>query len=148
MIRGLHALLKSMLDLPGADPGRRAWANVLGGGLEVAMAGHLMFVAPDAALGQPEMQLGVFAAGRRRASCQNGSARRRRKTCFIPGRSISGDVAVAFGLANQAADDPAAAALAYFTKYLAPKSASSLRHATKAARLGFNDRVKNQARSS
>ena len=26
----------------------------LGGGLEVAMAGHLLFVAPDAKLGQPE----------------------------------------------------------------------------------------------
>ena len=33
----------------------------LGGGLEVALACHLMFVAPDASLGQPEMKLGVFA---------------------------------------------------------------------------------------
>jgi len=38
----------------------------LGGGLELALAGHLLFVAPDAALGQPEIKLGVFAPA---ASC-------------------------------------------------------------------------------
>ncbi len=140
MIRGLHALLKSMLDCP-VPILVAVHGQCLGGGLEVAMAGHLMFVAPDAALGQPEMQLGVFAPA---ASCilPERISPTAAEDLLYSGRSMSGAEAVAFGLANQAADDPAAAALAYFTKYLAPKSASSLRHATKAARLGFNDRVK------
>ena len=34
---------------------------VVGGGLEVAMAGSMIFASPDAQLGQPEMKLGVFA---------------------------------------------------------------------------------------
>ncbi len=38
----------------------------LGGGLELALAGTLLFVAPDAKLGQPEIKLGVFAPA---ASC-------------------------------------------------------------------------------
>jgi cyclohexa-1,5-dienecarbonyl-CoA hydratase len=39
------------------------------------------------------------------------------------------------------ADDPEAAALAYFDKHLAPKSASSLRQAVRAARLGYVERM-------
>ena len=38
----------------------------LGGGLEVASAGHLIFAAPDSKMGQPEIKLGVFAPA---ASC-------------------------------------------------------------------------------
>jgi len=38
-------------------------------------------------------------------------------------------------------DDPEGAALAYFTTHIAPKSASSLRFALKAARLGYVARM-------
>ncbi len=38
----------------------------LGGGLELVSAGHLIFASPDARLGQPEIQIGVFAPA---ASC-------------------------------------------------------------------------------
>ena len=62
----------------------------LGGGLEVALAGHLLFVAPDASLGQPEMKLGVFAPA---ASCLLpeliGPARA--FDLLLSGRSITGD---------------------------------------------------------
>ena len=54
---------------------------------------------------------------------------------------ISGTEAAAIGLV-QAAADPEAAALAYFTEQLMPKSASSLRYAVKAARLDFAARVR------
>ena len=33
----------------------------VGGGLELASAGHVLFAAPDARLGQPEIKLAVFA---------------------------------------------------------------------------------------
>ena len=38
----------------------------LGGGLELALAGHMIFAAEDAHLGQPEIRIGVFAPA---ASC-------------------------------------------------------------------------------
>ena len=45
--------------------------------------------------------------------------------------------AAAIGIACEAAVDPEHAALAYFEEHLKPKSASSLRHAVKAARLDY-----------
>ena len=61
----------------------------LGGGLEVALAGHLMFVAPDATLGQPEMKLGVFAPA---ASCLLPEliGPQRAFDLLVSGRSITG----------------------------------------------------------
>ena len=139
MLKGLHGLIKVMLDCP-VPILVAVGGQCLGGGLEVAMAGHLMFVAPDAALGQPEMKLGVFAPA---ASCilpeRMGTARA--EDLLYSGRSLSGEEAVEAGLANAVADDPQDAALAYFNTHLAPKSASSLRLAVKAARFGFNERV-------
>jgi len=118
----------------------------LGGGLEVALAGHLMFVAPGAALGQPEMKLGVFAPA---ASCLLpeliGPARS--LDLLMSGRSITGIEAVAMGIAHEAAADPEHAALAYFEEHLKPKSASSLRYAVKAARLDYVVRVKEKIRA-
>jgi cyclohexa-1,5-dienecarbonyl-CoA hydratase len=140
MIKGLHALIGTMLDCPVpilvAIDGK-----CLGGGLEVACAGHLLFAGPDAALGQPEMKLGVFAPV---ASCllpeRMGSARA--EDLLYSGRSISGREGLTSGLVNGMAVDPEAAALAYFDDHLASKSASSLRFAVTAARSDFNARVK------
>src|SRR5262245_16373803 len=112
----------------------------LGGGLELAMAGHLMFVAPDASLGQPEIKLGVFAPV---GSCLLpelvGPARA--LDLLVSGRSITGIEAVAINLAKDTAADPALAAFDYFIAHIAPKSASSLRHAVRAARLDLAARV-------
>jgi len=113
----------------------------LGGGLEVALAGHLLFVAPDAVLGQPEMKLGVFAPA---ASCllPELAGPMRAVDLLLSGRTISGAEAAAMGIAHQAAADPEAAALAYFAEHLKPKSASSLRYAIRAARSDYAARVR------
>jgi cyclohexa-1,5-dienecarbonyl-CoA hydratase len=112
----------------------------LGGGLEVALASHLMFVKPDAALGQPEMKLGVFAPA---ASCllPEWIGPMRAFDLLVSGRSITGAEAAEIGLASAAAD-PEQAALAYFKEHLEPKSAKSLRFAVQAARLDYVARVK------
>jgi cyclohexa-1,5-dienecarbonyl-CoA hydratase len=113
----------------------------LGGGLEFAAAGHLTFLAQDAQLGQPEMKLAVFAPA---ASCllplRIGQARA--EDLLYSGRSIDAPTALAWGLANQVADDPVAAALEYFDKHLAGKSAASLARAVRAARVPFAEAVK------
>jgi len=113
----------------------------LGGGLELALAGHLVFVAPDASLGQPEMKLGVFAPA---ASCllPESIGPQRSLDLLLSGRTISGAEAVSVGLAREAAPDPERAALAYFDEHLKPKSASSLRYAVRAARHDYAARVR------
>jgi cyclohexa-1,5-dienecarbonyl-CoA hydratase len=140
MLKVFHALILRLIVSP--VPALVAVrGQCLGGGLELACAGGLLFVAPDAKLGQPEIQLGVFAPA---ASCllpeRVGPARA--EDLLLSGRSIAGEEAVRWGLANAVADEPEAAALAYFDAHLAGKSASSLRFAARAARAGLADRVR------
>jgi cyclohexa-1,5-dienecarbonyl-CoA hydratase len=139
MLRDLHALVLQMLESPVAIL-VAVRGQCLGGGLEVAAAGHLIFAAPGAMLGQPEMKLGVFAPA---ASCllPERIGQSRAEELLLSGRTIDAGEAHRIGLVNVLADDPEAAALAWFTEHLAPKSASSLRFAVRAARAGFRERV-------
>jgi cyclohexa-1,5-dienecarbonyl-CoA hydratase len=137
MLKGLHALLGAMLDWP-----RPILVSVkgqcLGGGLELALAGSLMFVSPDTRLGQPEIKLGVFApAASVLLPLRIGQARA--EDLLLSGRSIDGATAAAWGLATEASNDPSAAALAYFEAHVMEKSAASLAHAVRAAREPFAD---------
>jgi len=137
MLRTLHALLGAMLDWP--RPILMAvQGQCLGGGLEFALAGHLLFAAPGAQFGQPETKLGVFApAASVLLPLRIGQARA--EDLLYSGRSIDAQSALAWGLVNEIADDPAAAAAAYFDKHLAGKSAAALALAVRAAREPFAD---------
>jgi cyclohexa-1,5-dienecarbonyl-CoA hydratase len=138
MLKSIHALVLQLVDSP-LPVLVAVRGQCLGGGLEVALAGHMMFVAPDASLGQPEIKIGVFAPA---ASCLLPEliGPQRAIDLLLSGRSISGADAGVMGMAQVAAD-PEAAALAYFTEHLKTKSASSLRFAVKAARLDYAARV-------
>lgn len=139
MLAALHALVRTMLENP--VPILVAInGQCLGGGLEVALAGNLLFASDSANLGQPEMLLGVFAPA---ASCllPERIGQSRAEDLLYSGRAVKGEEALAMGLIDFLADDPEAAALEYFDKHLAKKSASSLRFAVKAARLGYNARM-------
>jgi cyclohexa-1,5-dienecarbonyl-CoA hydratase len=135
MLEALHALLARMLEW------RRpilvaASGQCLGGGLEVALAGHLVFAAPGAQFGQPETKLGVFApAASVLLPLRIGQARA--EDLLLSGRTIDAQTALAWGLVHQVAEEPAAAALEYFDRHLAGKSASSLGFAVRAARERF-----------
>ena len=140
MLRGLHGLLVAMLEWP-----RPILVAVkgqcLGGGLELALAGSLIFAAKDAQLGQPEMKLGVFAPA---ASCLlpfrvNQPAA---EDLLFSGRSVTAADAKAIGLVHGVHDDPEQGALEYFDQHLAPKSAASLGFAVRAAREGMLPEVK------
>jgi len=140
MLASLHALLLAMLEWP--QPVLVAVkGQCLGGGLELAMGGSLIFAAGDAKLGQPEIQLGVFAPA---ASCllppRIGQAAA--EDLLFSGRSIGADEALRLGLVNFVSPDPEAAALAYFDQHLAGRSASSLACAVSAARGGYLLRVR------
>ncbi len=132
MLSALHALVLAMLELP-LPILVAIRGQCLGGGLEVACAGSRLFASPEAQLGQPEIQLAVFAPA---ASCllPERIGRRHAEDLLFSGRSIGADEAHAMGLIDQVAEDPERAALDYFERHLAPRSASSLRYAVQAVR--------------
>jgi len=139
MLAGFHRLILQVLasPIPFLVTIR---GQCLGGGLELASAGHLLFAGRDAKFGQPEIQIGVFAPA---ASCllpeRIGLAAA--EDLLLSGRSIGAEEAFRIGLVTEVADDPEAAALGYFDRQLAPKSATSLRFATRAARHGAIERI-------
>ena len=140
MLKGLHALVLRMLGWP-APIMAAIRGQCLGGGLEFACGGHLLFAGHDAQLGQPEMKLAVFApAASILLPPRIGQSRA--EDLLLSGRSIDAPTALAWGLVNEVAEDPAAAALAYFDAQLAGKSASSLGYALRAARAPLVERVR------
>lgn len=140
MLRSIHGLVLRLAGAP-VTVLVAIRGQCLGGGLEVALAGHLLFVHPEAALAQPEMKLGVFAPA---ASCllPEAAGSGRALDLLLSGRAVSGARAAEIGIAFAAADDPEQAALAYFDEHLKPKSASSLRYAVRAARADYVTRLK------
>ena len=132
MLAALHALLLAMLELPVpilvAVRGR-----CLGGGLEVALAGSRIFATADAQLGQPEIKLGVFAPAAS-VLLPGRVGRAAAEDLLLSGRSVGGDEAHAIGLVDEIAADPEAAALAWFDRHLADKSAATLALALQAVR--------------
>jgi len=140
MLASLHALILAMLEWP-LPILVAVKGQCLGGGLELALGGSLIFAAGDAKLGQPEIQLGVFAPA---ASCllppRIGQAAA--EDLLFSGRSVGADEALRLGLVTSVSADPEAAALAYFDQHLAGKSASSLACAVAAARGGYLPEVR------
>jgi cyclohexa-1,5-dienecarbonyl-CoA hydratase len=132
MLASLHELIIAMIEFP-VPILVAVRGQCLGGGLEVALAGSWIFAAPDAQFGQPEMKLGVFAPA---ASVLlpwrvNQPAA---DDLLFSGRSVASAEALAMGLVHAVADDPEAAALAWFNQHLAGKSAAALACAVTAAR--------------
>jgi cyclohexa-1,5-dienecarbonyl-CoA hydratase len=135
MLAALHGLIVAMLEWP-APILVAIRGQCLGGGLEVALAGTRLFAAPDAALGQPEIRLGVLAPA---ASCLLPRFANRQvcEDLLFTGRALDGTAALAAGIVAEVAADPAAAACAYFDEHLRGKSTAALAHALRAARAGW-----------
>ncbi|MBI5110634.1 MAG: cyclohexa-1,5-dienecarbonyl-CoA hydratase [Rhodovulum sp.] len=140
MLKSFHALILRLVAMP-VPVLVAVRGQCLGGGMEVAIAGNLIFAAPDAAFGQPEIQLGVFAPP---ASCllPEKMPRGAAEALLFSGQPISGEEAWRLGLVYAVSADPEAAALAWFDRALAPHSPSSLRHAVHAARFDFVERLR------
>ncbi len=140
MLSQLHALVRQLVESP-VPVLVAVRGQCLGGGLEVAAAGNLIFAAPGAMLGQPEIKLAVFAPA---ASCllpeRIGQAQA--EDLLFSGRSITAEEAFRLGLVSALAEDPEQAAVAYFDEHLAGVSASSLRFAVRAARTEVAQRIR------
>jgi len=140
MLASLHALIVKMLEWP-APILVAVRGQCLGGGLELALAGSRIFAAPDAQFGQPEIKLAVFAPA---ASCLLAYRvnQQTAEDLLFSGRALKAAEAQTLGLVAEVADDPAAAALAYFDAQLADKSAAALGYALRAARGAMLPEVK------
>lgn len=132
MLASLHSLVLKLASAP-VPTMCAIRGQCLGGGLEVALSCGRLFAAPDAALGQPEIKLAVFAPA---ASCllPHRVSQADAEDLLYTGRSADGREALAMGLVDEISDDPETAALAYFDTHLAGLSASSLRRAVQAVR--------------
>ena len=132
MLASLHALILALAGFP-VPVLVAVRGQCLGGGLEIALAGGPIFASADAQFGQPEIKLGVFAPA---ASCLLGwrISQVAAEELLCSGRSVGGSTALALGLVQTLADDPEAAALAWFDEHLAPRSAAALACAVAAVR--------------
>ncbi len=110
----------------------------LGAGLELAAFCHRVIAHPDAVMGQPEMQLGVFAPvaslvlPRRMGQ---GAA----DHLLLSGATVGAQEALDSGLVDELAESPTEASLAYARKHLCRKSLPAIEHAVAAARLEMNE---------
>jgi cyclohexa-1,5-dienecarbonyl-CoA hydratase len=138
MLAGFHELFRAISKT--AVPVVAAVRGVcLGGGLELAAYCHRVFAHPEAGFGQPEIALGVFAPVGS-AILAHRVGRGAADDLLLTGRTVPAPEAHAMGLVDALSDDPEAAALAWVTEHLLPRSASSLRFATRASRLEFKRR--------
>ncbi len=142
MILGFHRLFHQLLDANVVTLAA-VRGQCLGGGLELAGVCNRVFASPDAKLGQPEIVLGVLPPVASVALAERVGRSHAEDLC-LSGRSITAEQAARIGLVDEIADDPAEAALGYAREHLLPRSASSLRLAVRAIRLGFAERFRKQ----
>ena len=142
MLHDFHQLFYRMLDARVVTLAA-VRGQCLGGGMELAIFCHRIFASPDAALGQPEIVLGVLAPVAS-VMLPDRVGRSRAEHILLSGNSIKATEGHAIGLVDELAEDPVEAAMTYAREHLLPKSASSLRFAVEAARGGFAERFRRE----
>jgi 3-hydroxyacyl-CoA dehydrogenase len=101
--------------------------QALGGGLEVAMAGHYRVIAPRAQVGQPEVKLGIIpgAGGTQRLPRLAGVAKAVEMCAF--GEPISAPEALALGIADRIIEADLLGGAVAFASEMANRPASKTR---------------------
>ncbi len=145
MLQGFHRLFHTLVELR-IPTAALVSGQCLGGGLELALMCNFLFLDNTARLGQPEVMLGVFAPP---ASLilplKIGQAAA--DDLLLTGRAIKPEEARQLRLTTGIFEDREellAGVDAWTEKHILPKSASSLRHAVKAARWEFNQVLNRQ----
>ncbi len=145
MLKRFHGLFRALAEL--AIPSAAVVSGqCLGGGLELALMCNFLFADRSARLGQPEINLGVFAPP---ASLilplKIGQARA--DEMLLSGRILKGAEAAEAGLVTRLYEDGEsmeAGLEEWIGRFILPKSASSLKHAVRAARWQFNEVLRGQ----
>jgi cyclohexa-1,5-dienecarbonyl-CoA hydratase len=144
MIRSFHQLFYRLMDLS-VPMLAKVSGQCLGGGLELALMCNFIFADKTARMCQPEISLGVFPPPASILLPEKiGLARA--EELLITGRSITAEWAKEIGLVNELFEDKPALETGiedWISKYILPKSASSLRLGVKATRIKFNHVLSN-----
>jgi len=139
MLKQFHQLFYTLADLA-IPTAALVSGQCLGGGMELALMCNFMFADKSAMLGQPEIQLGVFAPpASLLLPMKVGQARA--DDLLLTGRVMSAEEAAGMGLLTELYDDRESMLSdidTWTSKQIVRKSASSLRFAVRAARLEFN----------
>jgi 3-hydroxyacyl-CoA dehydrogenase len=131
----LHELLKSIEDCP--KPVVVAiHGTALGGGLELAMAGHYRVAGPDAQAGQPEVNLGIIpgAEGTQRLPRLVGVEAA--VEMFVSGKSIRAPEAVRLGLFDKIIEGDLLAGAVAFARQVADSGGPHRRTRDRNEKLG------------
>lgn len=140
MLDRFHGLFEAMHE-SGLPVLAAVRGQCLGGGLELAAFCQRVFAAPDAMLGQPEIVLGVFAPVAS-VILPGRVGRGHADDLLLSGRVLPAGEALKLGLVDEVAADPTERAIEWAEHHLLPRSAASLRCATRAARQGFMRRFR------
>lgn len=139
MLKSFHGLFRKMAAtaVPTCALVR---GQCLGGGLELAAWCSFVVATPEARLGQPEIQLGVFPPLASVLLPWRSGGRAALELC-VTGRSVRAEEALALGVVDALAEDPEAWWKKRFDETLRPRSASSLRFAERAVRADLARRM-------
>ena len=136
MLAGFHAMIRQVASYP-VPVAALVEGQCLGGAFELILACHLVFAAPSAKFGCPEIQLGVFppvlaAIGAQRLG---GPLAER---LIVTGASIDAAAAEKAGMVSTvfSGGNPEEELLDWYRKNLRPLSAFSIRQAIRVARIG------------
>jgi cyclohexa-1,5-dienecarbonyl-CoA hydratase len=136
-----HRLTLALLDAP-AVTAAVVRGRCLGGGFELALACDVIFAAESATFGLPEISLGVFPPAAAALLPQRVGAARA-TVAILSGAAMPASDWMDAGLVTAIAPQSDLARLVeqWFVKHLAPKSASALRFAARAARASIRQVV-------
>lgn len=139
MLESFHKIFYTIIELH-IPAMAKISGQCLGGGFELPLVCNFIFADKTAKIGQPEIILGVFAPPASTIlPLKIGNAKA--DELLITGKIISGEEAKQLGLVNELYEDKdslEAGVDEWIKKQILPKSASSLKYATKAARASFD----------
>ena len=145
MLAQFHRLFYTLADL-NVPTAAMLFGQCLGVGLELALMANFIFTDRTARLGQPEINLAVFAPlASLLLPLKIGQARA--DDLLLTGTSLTAEDGGRWGLGNAVYPDRAtleAGVETWVEKNILPKSATALRQAVKAARWTFNQLLKSE----
>ena len=140
MLQQFHGLFKTLIDLS-VPTMALVSGQCLGGGMELAIFCNFLFLDESARMGQPEINLGVFAPPASLILPMK-IGQSKADDLLLTGRSMKPNEIMSSGLGTKLFDDHQSmmeSAQEWIEKYILSKSASSIRIANGVARTLFNN---------
>src|SRR5262245_3300440 len=134
----MHDILRRMEDLP--KPLVIAMhGTALGGGLEVAMAGHYRVAVPDAQMGQPEVNLGIIPGAEGTQRLPRLVGMEKAIEMCVSGKPIKAAEALAAGLIDRILEGDLATGALAFAREMASRGGSHPKTRDRSDRLPSRD---------